>query len=919
MKTMKKPYARLVSLLLTVMMVFSTTVTGFADEAPEEKGEPEAVEKVEEKQEPVKEEPKEEKAEEPKQEEPKKEEPKKEEPKQEQPKPEPVQEEPAAAPEPQPVAEQSAETGADNNASEDQAEASPAAENTAAEATQDASGSRKQLTAELSDGTYKPVATFTGGSGRVTFSCDKVIIKNGEATAIIAVNTDNVTHLYMGVAPKSEENNDLYNPTTGAMGEDVYAFSKRQVAVPVTINEEQVRFSGRTTAMSVNTRWIMSYTYTLTITDESQKISDDTTIPDIKPEDDDKDDDKKDDKKTPDKKKKKKQTKKKALKDGTYKVKATTSRDMFYLYPKEKDPATVILVKKNGKMTATITLTGVGYDYVYMGTPKQAKKAGKKNWIKYKKRGGYYTFKIPVARLDKKLPITPHSSKYESDGDPTTDPWRPDKWIKFYRSGIKKVKSGTSIKTKGKAKDRNGSSKKSKNVKPKNDGKAATQSKYKDDSAKSTSAVNNSTGLKDGVYTPDRFSWSGGSGRLAYIRCNKITVKGGKAIATIEFSSGKYDSLKANGRVYSKSGSGNSIFNIPVKLNANNTIIGRTTAMSQPHWVKYNIYIYKRGAGTSKSGKTTAEGDDGHVTHTKKLSSKAPDLMGLEFKEEVEVEHAKYFKIYKYEQGITLIEVDQASDTALYKNEKKSSKDESKDESSVDDTAADDSQGAVEYDEDGKPIAKSQNEITDELYHNNVVNYLIVPEKVEVPAGLDKDCIVIRKPVEKGYVASHSVIENIDELGVLDAVSIIGMEEDEIRNKNLAKAVEDEKVQAIGDYEKPDYAAIIKGKTDLALFPAKVLPEKVEKKTGKTGKTAAAAVEKAEKEAEEKKEVLETLQKRFSALSVPMLVDRSENEASNYAAAEWIKVYGAIFDKEDQAKTAFEQYMKDNKKEKLKK
>ena len=504
-----------------------------------------------------------------------------------------------------------------------------------------------KLDDELSDGTYKPEATFTGGSGRVTFSCDQVIIKDGEATAVIKVNTDNVTHLYKGIAPQSAEDKNLYDPKTGAIGKDVYPFSSRQVSFPVEINKT-VKYSGRTNAMSVNTRWITSYTYTLTINDESQKISDDTTIPEngpSKPEtadDDPEEDDGKDDGKD-----------KKKLKDGTYKVKATTDRKMFYLYPKKKNPATTILVKKNGKMTATITLTGSGYDYVYMGTPKQAKKAGKKKWIKYKKVNGYYTFKIPVSALDKKLPITPHSSKYEKDGDPSTDPWRPNKWIKFYSSGAKKVKDGTTIKTKGKANNRNS-------------GNNQKQNNWADDGKKGTSAVNNSTSLKDGTYKPDKFRWSGGSGRLSYIRCTKITVRGGKAYATIEFGSSKYDSLRASGHTYSRSGGGNAKFTIPVKLNANNTIVGRTTAMSQPHWVRYSIYIYKKGAGAGKSG--SGEGDDGHMTSTKKLSNKAPDLMGLEFKEEVEVKYAEYFKIFKYEQGITLIEIDQASDTALYKN-----------------------------------------------------------------------------------------------------------------------------------------------------------------------------------------------------------------------------------------------------------
>ena len=36
--------------------------------------------------------------------------------------------------------------------------------------------------------------------------------------------------------------------------------------------------------------------------------------------------------------------------------------------------------------------------------------------------------------------------------------------------------------------------------------------------------------------------------------------------------------------------------------------------------------------------------------------------MGLSYQSETKVEHAKYFKIYHYDQGITLLEIDQRKD-----------------------------------------------------------------------------------------------------------------------------------------------------------------------------------------------------------------------------------------------------------------
>ena len=65
-----------------------------------------------------------------------------------------------------------------------------------------------------------------------------------------------------------------------------------------------------------------------------------------------------------------------------------------------------------------------------------------------------------------------------------------------------------------------------------NNGKPDKESKYESDLNKSTARVNSATGLKDGVYTPDSFSWSGGTGKVR-ISCSKVTVTGGQAYATI--------------------------------------------------------------------------------------------------------------------------------------------------------------------------------------------------------------------------------------------------------------------------------------------------------------------------------------------------------------------------------------------------
>ena len=122
-------------------------------------------------------------------------------------------------------------------------------------------------------------------------------------------------------------------------------------------------------------------------------------------------------------------------------------------------------------------------------------------------------------------------------------------------------------------------------------------------------------------------------------------------------------------------------------------------------------------------------------------------IIGLGEAEEVPMEYAAYCKLYRYANGIKLLQIDLTTASGL-SYEKKSME----------------AQTEVAYDEDGKPIAKLQSEITQALYQNSTVRYLLVPEGIEVPAGLDKEMIVVSVPADKTWSilqASKSVYAGI--------------------------------------------------------------------------------------------------------------------------------------------------------------
>ena len=548
--------------------------------------------------------------------------------------------------------------------------------------------------------------------------------------------------------------------------------------------------------------------------------------------------------------------------DGSYKVNVDTKtlkgeQAMFKV-------TDCTLTSKNGEMVAELTLSGTGYTQVYMGSSAEVMLADPSKRISCGEKNGVHTFTVPVSLLDTGIQIAAYGKKGKK--------WY-DYVITFASASMKNLNNSNSTNgTTGNNGNTNQGNNTSQNT---NFGTGTTsgntgtnqtpdkESKYEADLNGGTARVNSATTLADGVYTPDKFSWSGGTGKVS-ISCTKITVTGGQAYATIVFSSGSYGYVKANGNTYYPTATGStSTFVIPVELNKNNTIIGMTTKMSTAHEISYSIFIYLSAAakadGTTVSGETNLSADT--------LDEKAPEIMGLSYQSETKVEHAEYFKIYHYDQGITLLEIDQR-------------KDEDTKETKTKDTKEDTDSGLT-------PAQEEQLA----LYKAKIVRYLIVPEDAEIPAGLDKEMIVIQKPKKSAYVGSEEVLEILDKLNVTDQITSVGVKQKNCKVEGIAKAMKAKKIIYAGTYKKPENKKLMKSKCDLAILSNKILPdEKNEKKMS----------------VEDQQKRYEELAEKFILLDVPMIVDRSADEENDAAKAEWSKVYEAVFGLTDSADSAAE-------------
>lgn len=659
--------------------------------------------------------------------------------------------------------------------------------------------------------------------------------------------------------------------------------------------------------------------------------------------------------------------------DGIYKVNNVVSSSAMFRV------VGCTLTVKNGKMSAVLTLSGTGYDYLYLGTEEEAAKADKSLWVPFKEdNNGKYTYTVPLESLDKEIAVAAFSHNRQS--------WY-GRTLVFHSDSLEKIGD---ISNEGNGGTNGGSTTPSGSnngfiLKP-NDGKAENESKYEADTSGATSKVNSSTVLADGVYTPDRFTWSGGTGKVK-IYCNKITIKNGQAYATLVFDSDHYQYVKANGNTYyTTKGGGTATVTIPVALNQNNKILGMTDKMSVAHEIEYTIFVYLAAAGNG----TTLGG----VNASKKLDEKAPEIMGLEYQSETQLDYAEYFKIYHYDQGITLLEIDMTKGTANdpeklaaeainAENETGESEDAAKDTELNQSTDSKNvkSENAVEEDaaaagisEDGEENLNgiSEEELAAELYKGNVVKYLLVPEGVEVPVGLDQDMIVVQMPTDKTYTSTEAILEKMDELGLTDNIAAIGDKKKDCKVDSVAEKMEkkdgEDKAQVVygGKEEEPDFKTLVKQETNLALLSSDILPkeadikdleenqdkedskdtdkksdekktdksdkkstkksdDKSEKKTEKKSekksdkKTNEKSKKKSEDQSEKQKELtveeqterFQQMTEKFALLGIPVIVDRSEDEQTDLAKYEWIKVYGVLFGCEDQMNTLFDQAVKD--------
>ena len=153
--------------------------------------------------------------------------------------------------------------------------------------------------------------------------------------------------------------------------------------------------------------------------------------------------------------------------------------------------------------------------------------------------------------------------------------------------------------------------------------------------------------------------------------------------------------------------------------------------------------------------------------------------------------------------------------------------------------------------------------------------FLLVPKGVKVPADVPADVTVLQQPLENVYLVSSAVMDLVCQIGAVSDLKYTGVKEKDWYVKKAADAMAAGNLIYAGKYSAPDYELLLSGGCTFAIENTMIThnPEVKEK---------------------------------LEELGIKVMIERSSYEKHPLGRLEWIKLFGVLFGREQQAKAFFD-------------
>ncbi len=148
--------------------------------------------------------------------------------------------------------------------------------------------------------------------------------------------------------------------------------------------------------------------------------------------------------------------------------------------------------------------------------------------------------------------------------------------------------------------------------------------------------------------------------------------------------------------------------------------------------------------------------------------------------------------------------------------------------------------------------------------------FLVADEGARVPEDLPADITVIQKPLKHIYLAASSAMDFFRQLDETGRISALSTDAGDWSFEDVRQALADEEMTYVGKYSAPDYEWLIDDDCDLAIESTMIYHSP---------------------------EVKEQLERN----GIPVMVERSSYETDPFGRMEWIRLYGLLTDRAQEA------------------